>query len=161
MELWDAYSKDFSKIEGITLIRGETIPEGMYHLVCDIIVRHTDDTYLLMQRDYRKAFGGMWEASAGGSALKGEDARTAAKRELFEETGIRSDRLTEIGRTVTDENHSLYVCWLCIIAGPKDCIVFQEGETVAYRWVSADDIKSMSKEELVTHRMQQFIDELH
>lgn len=161
MELWDAYSKDFSLIEGATLIRGESIPEGMYHLVCDIIVRHTDGSYLLMQRDPRKAFGGMWEASAGGSALKGEDARTAAKRELFEETGISTDNLAEIGRTVTDENHSLYVCWLCIIDGTKDCIVFQEGETVAYRWVSAEYIKSMSKNELVTHRMQQFIDELH
>ncbi len=41
-----------------------------YHLVCDIIVRHSDGTYLLMQRGYRKPYGGMWEASAGGSALR-------------------------------------------------------------------------------------------
>ena len=56
----------------MTLIRGEAIPDGFYHLVSDIIVKHVDGTYLLMQRDIRKNYGGMWEATAGGSALKGE-----------------------------------------------------------------------------------------
>ena len=58
-------------------------------MVCEILVRHTDGDYLLMQRDFRKSnFGGYYEATAGGSALKGEDKITCAKRELFEETGI-------------------------------------------------------------------------
>ncbi len=69
MELWDAYDKNFNKIDGITLIRGEPIPDGMFHLVCSIIVRHIDGDYLLMRRDDRKMFGGLWEVSAGGSAL--------------------------------------------------------------------------------------------
>ena len=88
MELWDAYNRDFKKIQGITLIRGEAIPEGFFHLVCDIIVRRSNGSYLIMQRDKRKHLGGMWEATAGGSALQGEDALTCARRELHEETGI-------------------------------------------------------------------------
>ena len=60
MEIWDAYDRNLEKIEGMTLIRGEKIPEGVYHLVCDVIVRHTDGEYLLMQRDSRKHYGGMW-----------------------------------------------------------------------------------------------------
>ena len=72
MELWDAYDKDFNKIKNRTLIRGQRIPKGLFHLVCDILVKHTDGTYLLMQRDKRKHFGGMWEATAGGSALQNE-----------------------------------------------------------------------------------------
>lgn len=48
MELWDAYNKDFEKVNGTTLIRGETIPNGLYHLVCDVLVKHTDGTFLLM-----------------------------------------------------------------------------------------------------------------
>ena len=47
MEVWDAYNKEFEKIEGMTLIRGEAIPDGFYHLVSDIIVKHVDGTYLL------------------------------------------------------------------------------------------------------------------
>lgn len=60
MELWDAYDKNFNKIGNKALIRGESIPEGIYHLVCDIMVRHTDGSYLLMQRDKRKHFPFMW-----------------------------------------------------------------------------------------------------
>ena len=60
MEVWDAYDKDFSKISNVTLIREKPIPDGLFHLVCDIIVKHNDGSYLLMQRDKRKHFGGMW-----------------------------------------------------------------------------------------------------
>ena len=38
----------------------------MYHLVCEVIVKHTDGTYLLMQRDKNKHYGEYWEATAGG-----------------------------------------------------------------------------------------------
>ena len=56
-ELWDAYDKKFNKIENTTLVRGETIPDGIYHLVSEVIVKHTDGSYLLMQRDLRKHHG--------------------------------------------------------------------------------------------------------
>ena len=55
---------------------------------------------LMMQRDPRKHLGGMWEATAGGSALQWEDPLTCAQRELSEETGIKADKLTEIGRVL-------------------------------------------------------------
>ena len=105
-EIWDAYDENFNLIEGVTLKRGEKISDGVYHLVCDIIVRHTDGDYLIVQRDARKHYGGMWEASAGGSAFAGESPLQCAARELFEETGIRTDTLTEVGRVVDDECHS-------------------------------------------------------
>lgn len=53
MEVWDAYNRQFERIEGVSLVRGETIPDGVYHLVSDVIVRHIDGEYLLMQRDSR------------------------------------------------------------------------------------------------------------
>ena len=73
MEIWDAYDEKRNKIDGVSLVRGQPINEGYYHLVSEIIVRHKDGSYLLMQRDKRKHLGGMWEASAGGSALQGEE----------------------------------------------------------------------------------------
>ena len=54
MELWDAYDENLRKIDGMTLICGEKVPDGVFHLVSEIIVRHADGTYLLMQRDPRK-----------------------------------------------------------------------------------------------------------
>ena len=158
MEVWDAYNEHFEKIDGVTLIRGEAIPEGMYHLVSDVLVRHADGEYLLMQRDRRKNYGGMWEATAGGSALRGEDALTCAVRELREETGIVSDSLVEVGRVVSGQ--TLYVEFLCTTDCAKDSIRLQEGETSAYRWVTKEELLSMKSWELLTDRMQGFIEEL-
>ena len=159
MERWDAYDADFHRVEGKSLVRGEPIPDGLYHIVCDVLVRHTDGSYLLMLRDPRKHSGGMWEASAGGSALQGEAPMACAVRELREETGL-CGRMTEVGRTASARNHTLYVCYLCETDGDKDAVTLQDGETADYRWVSRDALANMPKSELVTHRIQNFIDEL-
>ena len=96
IEIWDAYDRKFCKIENVKLVRGEVVPDGMYHLVCEIIVKHNDGTYLLMQRDFAKHLGGMWELTAGGSALMNETPIECAIREFREETGIESSNLKEI-----------------------------------------------------------------
>ena len=131
-ELWDAYDKNFNKMENMTLIRCESIPNGVYHLVSEIIVEHTDGSYLLMQRDFGKHHGGKWELTAGGSALKGENELEAAVRELKEETGLRGE-MKEIGRAVRHDHHSFYVVYLCEADFKKDSIVLQEGETIGYK----------------------------
>lgn len=39
MELWDPYDEKLNKIDGMTLVRGEEVPDGVFHLVCDIITK--------------------------------------------------------------------------------------------------------------------------
>lgn len=152
MEKWDAYNSNLEKVDGITLIRGKEseIPDGIYHLVCEILVRHTDGSYLLMKRDYRKHYGGMWEATAGGSALMGENPLQCARRELKEETGIQAIELTEVGTEIDDKTHCIYVEFLCITEWEKQNIKMQEGETIDFKWVNRDELISMSHKELVT-----------
>lgn len=161
MELWDAYNIDFQKVEGVILKRGEVIPDGLYHLVCDIIVRHIDGEYLLMQRAKNKHHAGLWEATAGGSALKGEEPLECAIRELKEETGIETTELQEVGRAVNDTLHSIYVEYLAIVDINKDSIVLQEGETSAYKWVKKEELIQMKDDEIITKRTQSFISELN
>ena len=158
MERWDAYDGEFRRIEGMSLIRGEDIPAGVYHLVCDVLVRHADGSYLLMRRDPRKHYGGLWEATAGGSALRGETPLDCARRELREETGIRAEELQELGRVRSANTH--YVEFLCVTDWPKDGVTLQAGETVAYRWVSREEFLSLRNGELVTKRVQGFLPEL-
>lgn len=134
MELWDAYYKDGTPAN-IDLVRGEPIPEGLYHLVCEVLVRHTDGSYLLMKRsDAKPNYGGWYEATAGGSALKGEAIDTCVRRELLEETGISSDNFERIGGYTSSD--TIYVCFLCITDCVKDSVTLQEGETTDYRWLS-------------------------
>lgn len=137
MEIWDGYFAD-GTLADTDLIRGEEIPKGLYHLVCEIIVRHVDGDYLLMQRDFNKeGYPGYFEVTAGGSALKGEDKLACAKRELLEETGIVADSFEEIG-CFRSEN-TIYYNFLCVTDWDKSKITLQEGETISYQWIGEKD----------------------
>lgn len=151
-EIWDAYDRQFNRIENTKLIRGESIPDGIYHLVGEIIVRHKDGTFLLMQRDFNKHLGGMWELTAGGSALEGETPLECAIRELKEETGIAAFDLKEIRRIVHEEHHSIYVEYLCLTDWNKEAIVLQPGETIAYKWVDRETLLNIETNQLASAR---------
>ena len=111
MEIWDGYLED-ETLANQDLVRGEPIPEGLYHLVCEALVRHIDGDYLLMRRDVRKPnYGGRYEATAGGSALKGENPLTCIRRELLEETGIASDEFEEISRSISHDTIYYNYLW--------------------------------------------------
>lgn len=141
MELWDAYDRDGNPTGG-TLVRGEPIPEGLYHLVCGILVQHEDGDFLLMQRDHRKeSWPGAYEASAGGAIQKGETMLNGALRELREETGIVAETLTPYYGA--RGKNALYCGFLCKTNWPKNQITLQEGETVGYRWVSREEMIRM------------------
>lgn len=59
----------------------------------------TGDNVLLQKRSLNNPlYPGKWDNSAAGHVDDGEDYLTAAKRELFEEIGIDTDKLTEIGK---------------------------------------------------------------
>ena len=160
MEIWDAYDAEWNRVGGRTLVRGRPIPEGLFHLVADVLVRHADGSYLLMKRHPSKKYGGMWEATAGGAALRGETPLECAVRELREETGIVAADLEEVGRTVSPEHRTLFAEFLCVTDWRKDRVKLQEGETVDFRWVSREELAGMDRNTLLTERMQRFISEL-
>lgn len=157
MELWDAYDSNFNKIKDAALVRGELVPDGMYHLACSVLVRHTDGTYLITKREKGKLYGGMWEATAGGSAVAGEDSYTCAKRELFEETGIRTENLTELVRSVNEEIRTLFVRYLCATDCDKNKIVLQQGENTDYRWINRSELFEFGKDELMSVEVLKYI----
>lgn len=137
MELWDAYRED-GTLAGCNLVRGEAIPDGLFHLVSEVLVRHEDGTFLLMQRDLKKPnYPGLYEASSGGSALVGESPYVAAIRELKEETGIEASRLEQIYKWVSKD--TIYYGYLCKTNCDKDSITLQEGETISYLWMNKEN----------------------
>lgn len=145
MELWDGYNEKCEKI-GIDLIRGEGIPQGLFHVVVEVMVIHTDGSYLLMQRDFNKPNSpGLFEAGASGSVIKGETFIEGAKRELREETGIISETLSQIHYSINSHNHTIYIGYLCEWSGDKNLITLQEGETISYKWLSRSDFLTFVK----------------
>lgn len=159
MEIWDAYYADGTKA-GVDLIRDEEIPKGLYHGVAEVFVIHEDGTILLMQRDWnKKGYPGCWESGAGGSILKGEDFLEGAKRELCEETGIRAEHLQKNYRIVAGE--TIYQGYVCYTFAPKDSVTLQEGETIAYRWVSKEEFLEVFESDkfpdLLRQRLGEFV----
>ena len=149
MEIWDLYDENGNKTgETWERSRAWEIPEGRYHIVCDILIRHQDGEFLLTFRDPRKdIYPGCWEASAGGSALAGETPEEAARREMLEETGLTAESLDLISVNYRPHSHSVIYAYLGIVNCPKDAVRLQEGETADYRWMGADAFLDLIREE--------------
>ena len=162
MEVWDAYNEN-EELMGMDLIRGEPIPKGLYHLVVGVLIRHVDGDFLLMQRDFgKKDYPGYYEATAGGSALKGESPVEAVFREAFEETGIQLQRVKEINKV--KYGSSIFYCYLGTADGDKDAIVLQEGETINFKWLNTGDfLEYMASDrciDLIKERLATYLEEL-
>lgn len=83
----------------VDLIKSETGEKVRY---ADIIVRNLNGDILLLQRaSTDKSNPGKWGVP-GGHVDIGEDCEDAAKRELFEETGIKKEYITQIGEYEDD-----------------------------------------------------------
>ncbi|HPF87807.1 MAG TPA: NUDIX hydrolase [Candidatus Limiplasma sp.] len=142
MELWDAYLPD-GRMAGQTLRRDDPIPDGLYHLVSAVLVKHTDGSYLIMQRDFNKRyFPGLLEAGASGAVQQGETPYTAALRELEEETGIHTDSLTFVF-AANNLYQAIIYYYICLTDCPKDSVTLQAGETIAYQWMSEADFRRL------------------
>jgi len=149
LEIWDLYDEHGNKTgETWERARAKEIPEGRFHIVCDILIRHQDGDFLLTFRDPRKdIYPGCWEASAGGSALAGETPEEAARREMLEETGLEAEKLELISVTTRPRSRSVVYAYLGAVDGPKDAVRLQEGETADYRWVKPEQFIDMIREE--------------
>ena len=146
MEYWDLVDAN-----GYTMLtnhrRGDEIPSGYYHHVVNVRVQHQDGSILIMQRDWRKEIlPGKFEASAGGSILQGETVEAGARRELWEETGIKAEQLIQV-RSYLDETYPvLWTHYIAQVKVDKSHIRLQEGETIAFEWVTLQDFISRVKD---------------
>ena len=151
MEIWDLYDEQGNKTgETWERSRAMEIPEGRYHIVCDILIRHRDGDFLLTLRDSRKEmYPGCWEASAGGSALAGETPEEGARREMQEETGLKAEKLELISITRKPDSRSVVYAFIAMVDAAKDSVMLQEGETVDYQWMKLSALRKMIRDEPV------------
>lgn len=142
-EIWDAYYSDGTKAN-IDLVRGEPIPDGLYHMVCDISVQHVDGDFLIMRRSLTKNINpGCLELTAGGSSIKGEDALECIKRELREETGITECQITFLNTCINEQKKSIYYNFYGKVNIDKNSIILQPGETCEYMWKPLNEVLQM------------------
>ena len=136
MEQWSLYNRDGMLTEKVQY-RGDPIPKGLYAMGCEVLVRHTDGSYLCMKRSSAKSvYPGFYETSAGGGALWRETPYDCVKRELWEETGIVCDDFILVGKCIDDERGYILYSFTCTVDIDKESIVLQNGETDGYLWMA-------------------------
>ncbi len=154
-EIWDAYDEDGNKL-GFDLVRGDPLPDGIYHIVVEIYTVTNHNEILVTRRAQKKLWPLRWEVTAG-AIVKGETAEQGAIRELKEETGIdvtESD-LNLVFRYVYESE--IYHCFVVFIDKDKTEIQLQEGETTAYRYLSYFEFKQFVRtDEFAPLEGQQF-----
>ena len=116
-----------------------------------------DGKFLLLQRSASKSEPGKWGVPAG-KLEKGETPEQAARRELFEETGIAADRIHYTGTLYIQKPEIAYtyhVFGIQLDQMPTVCFTTDEHQN--YKWVSLNDLEKLplmaaAKEALLYYR---------
>lgn len=142
-EKWDVLDGS-GKPTGRKVLRGRTfLRPGEYHLVVHIWIVSSDGKILIQRRSENKQLmPGEW-AATGGAAISGENSFSAAKRELFEELGIRSNKDNLIKLIRLKRKSSFLDVWAITVDLPTDKLVLQKSEVDTAKWVSADILRQM------------------
>lgn len=143
MEIWDLYDKN-QQYTGETILRGEPIPEGRYHLVAHICIFNKAGQMLIQHRQsFKSAWPNKWDLSACGSALSGETIQMAAEREVWEELGYSlklKDVPIALSITFPDGFDQFYIVEREI---DPATLHLQYEEVQAVKWATKEEILTM------------------
>ena len=143
MELFDLYTADRQRT-GRTMVRGEPVPEGFYRLVVHVCIFDPGGRMLIQQRQpFKQGWSNLWDISVGGSAVAGDDSRSAAERETLEELGLDID-LSGVRPTMTIYwEHGFDDYYVITRAVDLNALRLQYEEVRQVRWASREEILQM------------------
>ena len=138
-ELWELYDGE-KRPTGKTMLRGQPVPEGYWHIVVTIWTVTADGRLLLTRRHPDKHWALLWESTAG-SVQAGESSREGALRELREETGLQAEeeRFRLLSSERTDRLFLDSYLYLCPEKEPA--LRLQPAEVVEARFISPGEIE--------------------
>lgn len=149
MELWDLYTAD-RQPTGRTHIRGQRLPDDLYHIAVHVWLMNSHGQFLISQRDAsRPTFPLQWEC-VGGSVLAGETSLQGALREVKEEIGVTlsadDGRLLESrlrGEVNGVRINDIKDVWLFPYEGEADLAAATEKEVADARWMTVAEIRAL------------------
>ena len=106
-ELIDILTPD-GKPTGKTALKSQAHKNGWFHATVHIWLFTADKKILLQKRALtKKVFPGLWDISVAGHIGAGEEILASAKREVFEEIGLKLDEknLIKIGTRIHQVKH--------------------------------------------------------
>ncbi len=167
METWDLYDEN-KNLSGKTMIRGDEIPDNLYHLVVHVWIKNDKGEYLISQRaEDRKTCPLMWECS-GGSVLQGETSIQGAVREVKEELGIDLNEndgklvYSKVRKIVNGAKfNDIMDVWLFEYNGIVDLENATTAEVRDYKWMNKEEIKEYFDSGKLVQTLGYFFDEIN
>lgn len=143
MEIWDLYTKDREKTNQ-TMIRGEKVPEGFYHLSVTVCIFNSEVKMLIQQRVPTKDdWPNLWDVSCAGSAISGDTSQTAAEREAFEELGLKINLENERPTLINLFDEGFDDVYVLNMDVDLSTLKLQPEEVQNVKWASKEEIFSM------------------
>lgn len=160
MEKWDLLDAQ-GNATGRTIVRGERLAAGQYHLVVHIWIVDSRGRLLIQKRaPTLRMMPGIW-AATGGSAVSGEVSSDAARRELAEELGILTypNELQYLGRLRRRNSHC--DLWLLRADVAEETLRLQKEEVARAMWVTWDGLMDMVHQRRFHNYGRQYFGWLH
>ena len=145
MELWNIYDQYRHMTDRIHE-RGQEMMAGDYHLVVHVWIVNDDGQFLIQRRQpWKIGFPGMWDCSAAGAAVMGDDSEQAAIREVKEEIGIDLDIENGERLFTVKFQRGFDDIWLVRQNVAIEDLHLQEEEVAEAKWVSEAEIREMTR----------------
>ena len=147
-ELWDLYDAQ-GKRTGKVMTRGEEVPSGYYHLAVHIWPVNSKGEFLVQRRAATVQWKPNLWAVTGGSAISGEDALTAARRELLEEIGYNAS-IEEMHQIACLRRTNSFCCVFAVHTDwPEDSFTLQQEEVSAVAWCTRSKLTRMLSDNML------------
>lgn len=143
-EIWDLLDENGNNT-GKTMQKGQTIPEGLYHLGADVWILNSENKILIQKRSPKKKLSPNVWAMTGGSVIKGETSLETIERETREELGI-SLKMEDIKFIQRFKEDNVFINTY-VIRQDIDLkeIIMQEDEVCEVKWASFTEIDDIVK----------------
>lgn len=146
-ELWDVYDVNRQRT-GKIIERPSAWGQEAYHLIIHVAIFDGSRRMLIQHRCHEKhAWADLWDISAGGSALAGEESWQAAEREAREELGVRLD--LEHVRPHFSMNYTRGFDDFYTVEMPDldlAALKLQAAEVDQVRWATLDEVRQMLRD---------------
>ena len=155
-EYWDLYNRERIKIDGIHE-RGQPLAEGTYHIVVNVWIINSKNEVLITQRHpQKKLWGGLWECSASGAVIAGEDSLQGALRETKEEIGIDLSPSEAMLIETIFRKDNIRDTFLFRKDIRIEDLTFHPDEVINARWVSKLEYDNLCENDLIAPPVKNF-----
>ncbi len=145
MEKWDVYDVNRQRT-GKVIERPSAWGQESYHLIVHVCIFNSSGQMLIQKRCHEKhAWADLWDVSAGGSAVAGEESWQAAERETYEELGLKISLKDVRPHFSINYTRGFDDFYAVIMDVDLRDLVFQPSEVAEARWASLEEVRELER----------------